>query len=270
MEGIFLFSLDFTFLRYYDRVIFQKKEAFPVLWIILPLIAGLGGVVHTVTGFGSGIVMMLFLPYFWGMASAPALSGSINLFLSLVLAIQFRKTIRVRLFLLPIIPYLLGSTLSIYALSGFDMRMVAIAFGAFLILLSVYFIFIAKHMTVNPTWQAAVVCGGLSGITAGLFGIGGPLMALYFLAITDSKESYTGNLQGMFTCTCLCNTLTRISRGYYTLDLLPLTFLGLISIYIGKVIGLRLLDKMDPNLVRKIVYLFVGVSGVMTVVQNLV
>ena len=240
-----------------------------MLWIILPLIAGLGGIVHTVTGFGSGIVMMLFLPYFLDMATAPALSGSINLFLSLFLAVQFRKSIRVRLFLLPIIPYLLGSTLSIYALSGFDMDMVAVAFGLFLVVLAIYFIFIAKRMTVNPTWQAAVICGGLSGITAGLFGIGGPLMALYFLAITDSKESYTGNLRGMFTCTCLCNTLTRISRGYYTFDLLPLTILGLIFINIGKSIGLRLLDKMDANLVRKIVYLFVGISGVITVVQNL-
>lgn len=241
-----------------------------MLWIVLPLIAALGGIIHTITGFGSGIVMMVFLPYFLGMATAPALSSSINLFLSLVLAFKFRKTIRIKFFLLPLIPYLLGSTLSIYALSGFDMRMVAISFGIFLILLALYFTFIAKRMTIEPTWQAAVLCGGISGVTAGLFGIGGPLMALYFLAITDSKEAYTGNLQCMFTCTCLCNTMTRISRGIYTFDLIPLTILGLLSINVGKTIGLRLLNKMDPDLVRKIVYLFVGISGVITVVQNLV
>lgn len=241
-----------------------------MLWIVLPLIAALGGVIHTITGFGSGIVMMLFLPYFLNMATAPALSSSINLFLSLVLAFKFRKTIRIRLFLLPLIPYLIGSTLALNALSGFDMRMVAIAFGVFLIVLSLYFIFVAKHMTVNPTWQTALLCSSISGVTAGLFGIGGPLMALYFLAVTDSKESYTGNLQCMFTCTCLCNTMTRISRGFYTADLIPLTILGLLSINVGKSIGLRLLDKMDPDLVRKIVYIFVGISGVMTVIKNLI
>ena len=176
-----------------------------MLWIVLPLIAALGGIIHTITGFGSGIVMMLFLPSFLDMASAPALSSSINLFLSLILAFKFRKTIRIRMFLLPIIPYLLGSTMAIYALSGFDMRMVAISFGVFLIILSLYFTFVAKKMTVTPNWQTAVLCGGISGVTAGLFGIGGPLMALYFLAITNSKEEYTGNLQCMFTCTCLCN-----------------------------------------------------------------
>ena len=159
-----------------------------MLWIVLPLIAALGGIIHTITGFGSGIVMMLFLPSFLNMASAPALSSSINLFLSLILAFKFRKLIRVRLFLVPIIPYLIGSTMAIYALSGFDMRMVAIAFGVFLIILSLYFTFVAKKVTVTPNWQTAVLCGGISGVTAGLFGIGGPLMALYFLAITDSKE----------------------------------------------------------------------------------
>ena len=240
-----------------------------MLWLVLPLIAALGGIIHTITGFGSGIVMMLFLPSFLSMASAPALSSSINLFLSLVLAIKFRKHIRVRMFLLPIIPYLIGSTMAIYALSGFDMRMVAIAFGVFLIILSLYFTFVAKRVSVTPSWQTAVLCGGISGVTAGLFGIGGPLMALYFLAITDSKEEYTGNLQCMFTCTCLSNTMTRISQGYYTLDLIPLTILGLISINAGKSIGLKLLDKMDADLVRKVVYLFVGISGVLKVAQNL-
>lgn len=240
-----------------------------MLYLVLPLIAALGGMIHTITGFGAGIVMMLFLPYFLGMAAAPALSSSINLFLSLTLAFKFRKTLSLKLFLLPLIPYLLGSTGSILALSSFDMKAVAIAFGLFLILLAAYFMFIAKRMTLNPTWQTAVLCGGFSGVTAGLFGIGGPLMALYFLAITDSKESYTGNLQCMFTFTCLCNTITRISKGIYTLDLIPLTILGLIFVNVGKAIGLKLLDRMDPDLVRKVVYLFVGVSGIITVVQNL-
>ena len=247
----------------------KQQGGICMLWIVLPLIAALGGIIHTITGFGSGIVMMLFLPSFLDMASAPALSSSINLFLSLILAFKFRKTIRIRMFLLPIIPYLLGSTMAIYALSGFDMRMVAISFGVFLIILSLYFTFVAKKMTVTPNWQTAVLCGGISGVTAGLFGIGGPLMALYFLAITNSKEEYTGNLQCMFTCTCLCNTMTRISQGYYTLDLIPLTILGLLAINAGKAVGLKLLDKMDADLVRKVVYLFVGISGVLKVVQNI-
>jgi uncharacterized membrane protein YfcA len=170
-----------------------------MLWIVLPLIAALGGIIHTITGFGSGIVMMLFLPSFLDMASAPALSSSINLFLSLILAFKFRKTIRIRMFLLPIIPYLLGSTMAIYALSGFDMRMVAISFGVFLIILSLYFTFVAKKMTVTPNWQTAVLCGGISGVTAGLFGIGGPLMALYFLGL---KTAFT-----VLVLRCFLNSL---------------------------------------------------------------
>ena len=240
-----------------------------MLYLVLPLIAAAGGMIHTITGFGSGIVMMLFLPHFLGMAAGPALSTSINLFLSLTLAFKFRKTLDLRLFLLPLVFYLTGSTGAIFALSSFDMKILAIAFGAFLVVLSAYFLFIAGKMSVKPNWKSALVCSGISGVCAGLFGIGGPLMALYFLAITDSKESYTGNLQCMFTFTCLCNTMTRISRGIYTLELVPLTILGLIAVNVGKAVGLKLLDKMDTDLVRKIVYLFVGISGVITVVQNL-
>ena len=240
-----------------------------MLWIVLPLIAALGGIIHTITGFGSGIVMMLFLPSFLDMASAPALSSSINLFLSLILAFKFRKTIRIRLFLLPIIPYLMGSTMAIYALSGFDMRLVAISFGVFLIILSLYFTFVAKKMTVTPNWQTAVFCGAISGVTAGLFGIGGPLMAVYFVSASDGKESYIANLQFLFALTNVVNFFTRIYKGFYTFDLVPVTLLGFAGITLGKKLGLKILDRLDLESMKKGVYLFVGISGILNVIQQL-
>ena len=240
-----------------------------MIWVVLPLIALVAGMIHTITGFGAGIIMMMVLPYFLDMVTGPALSSSINFFLSLTLTFKFRDTIRLRLILYPVIPYMICSTGAIMALKHLDMRLLAIAFGGFLIILSAYFLFIAGKMSVRPTWQSAVVCGAVSGVCAGLFGIGGPLMALYFLAITDSKESYTGNLQCCFTCSCLSNTLTRVSRGIYTMDLVPLTILGLVAINLGKALGLKVLDRLDANLIRKIVYLFVGLSGLLTVVQNM-
>lgn len=240
-----------------------------MIWIVLPLITLVSGMVHTITGFGSGVVMMLVFPYILNMVAGPALVSAINFFLSLTLAYKFRKELRPQLIVFPVIPYLICSIGTIMALKHLDLRILAIAFGFFLIVLSLYFIFIAKHMSVKANWRSAVVCGAFSGAGAGLFGIGGPLMALYFLAITDSKESYTANLQCFFTITCLGNTIARVTQGLYTMELVPLTILGLIFVNLGKRAGLKVLDRLDADLIRKIVYIFVGLSGVLTVVQNL-
>lgn len=240
-----------------------------MIWIVLPMITLVSGMIHTITGFGSGVVMMLVFPYILSLVAGPALVSAINFFLSLTLTFKFRREIRPQLILFPLVPYLICSFGTILTVNHLDLRLLAIAFGVFLIVLSLYFIFIAKHMSVKANWRSAVVCGAFSGAGAGLFGIGGPLMALYFLAITDSKESYTANLQCFFTITCLGNTLVRITQGIYTLDLVPLTILGLIFVNVGKSLGLKVLDKLDSNLIRKIVYIFVGLSGLLTVVQNI-
>ena len=65
-----------------------------MMWIAVFLIAAMGGVVQAVTGFGAGVVMMLVLPNFFDLLTAPALSSAIALALNTSLAFRFRKYIR--------------------------------------------------------------------------------------------------------------------------------------------------------------------------------
>jgi len=55
--------------------------------------------------------------------------------------------------------------------------------------------------------------------------------------------------------------------GIYTVDLLLMTLVGVACIMVGKNLGLRLLDKLNPGNIQKIVYAFVGVSGLINVIQ---
>ena len=67
--------------------------------------------------------------------------------------------------------------------------------------------------------------------------------------------------------TSVVNLITRIANGIYTLNLLPLTLVGLAGILVGKVIGLKILNRLEPDRIRRIVYAFVGISGVITVLK---
>ena len=238
-------------------------------YIIIAAAAVGAGIVQTVTGFGSSIFLMLFLPFFFDMLAAPAVASAITLTLSASLTWQFRKKIQWRLCILPTLVYLSGSMWAIGMVKSMDMEFLTLAFGLFLIVLSVYFLLFSSRLTLQANWPTATVCAAISGVTSGLFGIGGPLMAIYFVTATKGKEAYIGSIQFLFAATSVLNLFARVVNGIYTLDLLPITALGFAGIMAGKKIGLSILNLLNPDLMKKLVYVYVGISGVLTLLQQL-
>jgi len=227
------------------------------------------GILQSVTGFGAAIFLMLFVPLFFDMVSAAAISSSITMGLGIALAWRFRKEIQWSLCALPTAIYMVCSIAVIRAVKGIDLDALTLAFGVFLVLLSVYFFLVSNRVSFSGSRTTACVCSAVSGVTAGLFGIGGPLMAVYFISASNSKKSYIANTQFLFGATNIVNLITRIHRGIYTADFLPVTALGLLGILLGKQIGQRIFDQLNPNTLKKGVYGFVGLSGLLTVLQNL-
>ena len=227
------------------------------------------GIIQSVTGFGAGIFLMLFIPYFFDMIAAPALSSAICLGLSVSLSWKFRKQIQWRACIPPTLVYVVCSVATIQMVKNLNLDLVTLAFGLFLVVLSVYFLVFSGRVAFHANWKTAVVCSVISGVCSGLFGIGGPLMALYFVSAIRDKEEYIGTIQFLFASTGLLNLVTRMFNGIYTFDLLPITVLGFVGITVGKKIGLKILHLLDGEKMKKLVYAYVGISGILTVVQQL-
>lgn len=238
-----------------------------MMWIAVFLIAAMGGVVQAVTGFGAGVVMMLVLPNFFDLLTAPALSSAIALALNTSLAFRFRKHIRWNLVLLPALVYTVASVITIRLVGGLNLDLLELAFGIFLVCLSLYFMCFSKKVAVKATPVSASVCALISGVCSGLFGIGGPLMAIYFLAAVQDKEEYVGCTQFVFSSTSVVNLLMRLHMGIYTLDMIPMTLLGMLAITLGKLGGLRVLERLNGELLKKVIYVFVGISGLLTILR---
>lgn len=238
--------------------------------LVLIGLASVGaGIIQAVTGFGAPVILMLVIPYFFNMITAPAVSSTIAMGASIALAWKFRKDIEWNTALFPSAVYLVFSMVAIQFAKNMDLDLLTLLFGGFLVILSVYFFFFSDRMPFRANWKTASVCAAISGTTVGLFSIGGPLMAIYFVSATKKKEAYIGNLQFMFAVSNVVNLGMRIANGIYTFDLLPFTLIGFVCIMAGKQIGLRILDKLDPVRMKKLIYGFVGISGAITVLQQL-
>jgi len=237
-------------------------------WISVIVMAVLAGVVQTVTGFGAGIILMLALPYFFDLVTAPAIASSICLGATYTLAWKFRKEIDLKSSIIPATAYLICSLLVIQYVQNMDIVVLTVVFGVFLIVLAVYFFFFSERVRFGANWYTGLLCGAFSGASSGLFGIGGPLMAIYYVSATKSKEAYIGTIQALFCLTGSVNLLMRMSRGIYTLDLIPLTIVGMLAINLGKLMGLQIVKRMNAELLKKVIYAVVGASGVMILVQQ--
>ena len=240
-----------------------------MIYVVLAASAIVAGIIQNIAGFGAGIMMMLVLPRFFGMVTAPGLNQAISVGVTIMLAWRYRAYMKPRLLLLPIIFYLIASIGLIWIVPDLDLNLLGIFFGFLLIFLSLYFMFIQKKIHLHPTPVTAAVCGLIGGSMSGLFALGAPAMALYFLACTDNREDYMGNLQFLLAVTNVISLSARVARGIFTPDLLLPCAVGFAAILTGRRIGDHIAGKMNPQAINYFIYFLVAVSGLETLVKHL-
>ncbi|GLC81431.1 sulfite exporter TauE/SafE family protein [Lacrimispora brassicae] len=230
--------------------------------LVVALSSLLGGFAQAVTGFGGAIIIMIFLPFILSMNAAPALSDVITMVLSFSMFWRYRRWVRLKPLLLPAVVYLAASTAAIHWSTYFDGGKRKEIFGLFLIGLSLYFFFFSGKARVKPSPPMGAACGFAAGICGGFFGISGPPVSLYYLAVTETKEEYLGTLNAFFSITVVFNIIARISNGFLTGDLLPYMGIGIGTILIGSAWGSRLVMRIDRRTMSFCVYGIMAVAGI--------
>ena len=237
-------------------------------WLIILPLAALAGFIQAFTGFGAAAILMTVLPYAFSMLQAPGVTQIICTFLAATMAWHFRKSINFKLMLLPTVIYTVASLVVVPFVKNFDLHVLTIIFGVFLVALSIYSLTLDKKLKVSGSVGTLIGCSALSGVLGGLFGVGGPTMALYLIAVTQSKEEYLGTLQLLFVISNLAVTISRIANGIITFDIWPICLVGAVGILAGKHLGYKVGDKLDAEKTRTVVYLGVGLSGIITILQQ--
>lgn len=236
--------------------------------IIIMVGALAAGFIQTLSGFGAGTVMAIVFIQFFDPVAAPAMTLSVCFALTIYLSFKFRKYIEWRLIILPLIPYLIISTFMNKVMSGLDAKLLGILFGVFQILLAVYYLFVSGTLKPSKNTLSGIAIGSVSGATAALFGVGGPFLSLYMVAVSSSAKSYIANVQFFFVVTNIVIVSEKIAAGHYPADCWPYTLAGIIAIIIGARLGVILINKINTEKMKKIVYWFLMLSGLVTVFQN--
>lgn len=232
------------------------------------LAAFAGGFVQAVTGFGGAIIIMIFLPFLFTMTEAPAVSDMITMMLSFSMFFQYRKSVNRRNLLVPAAIYLAASTAAIHLSARLDTGKLKLIFGVFLVVLSCYFFFFSEKVRLRPGICTGLCCGGAAGICGGLFGISGPPISLYYLAVSREKEEYLGTLNAFFSITVIFNMITRIQQGFLTPSLLLPIGVGIVAILAGCAWGSRAAKRMELSMMKRCVCVLMAFAGLISLIQG--
>lgn len=160
---------------------------------------------------------------------------------------------------------LIGVFFGIYLLTLFDPQPLARALGVFVVLYAIYVMaFAGRVPEIPPRWMLAVaaVTSFAAGIVGSLFGgAAGPLYVIYLNAARLGKDAFRVTI----TTVMLFQGLTRIA-GYATLGLydgytLSLLAAALPLVFIGSLLGVRVVRRFDPVLFNRAVGAVLLVSG---------
>ena len=240
-----------------------------MIWVVITLGTALAGAIQTITGFGSVVLMMLMFPFFFDMIDAPALALSINVLYCFALCWKYRRDIDWKAALLPTFTYSAVSFLVTGLVGAADLHILVITFAGFLMLLSLYLLFVSEKLQLKkPGIRVGIACGVLAGTSAGLFAIGGPPMAPYMMAATKDHRSYVASMQFLFSVTNVVNVAGRMVNGIYNWSLWPYILVGSVFIVVGMYGGELVAKRLEVQKLRIIVYTFVGISGLILLLQQ--
>ncbi|MFA6689004.1 MAG: sulfite exporter TauE/SafE family protein [Sphaerochaetaceae bacterium] len=232
-------------------------------------IALVGSFLQTNIGFGFPILAMIFLPMLFPFSTAVTLCQMIAFVSTAYLSITYRASIRWRVLLpLLLVSLLVGSVVTYLSFSIPQQRLRMIL-GIALILLSIFFIWFANRIKLKASIASGLSMGVVAGLGNGLFGIGGPPVALYLMASVNEKDQYLATIQAYFLLSNISTIAIRAFNGSIGTEHIPVILIGWVGIGCGTWLGLASFDKLSMDSLKKLVYAFVGVSGLWVVIQEL-
>jgi len=216
----------------------------------------------SITGFGTSTISIPILLFFFSLPQTLLFVGIMRLIATVWKLVLFRGQFIWRLIFIIGVPAVLASTIGARAMLLYSQFVSKRLLGIFLISY-VIFILLRPHFKLPQNSYVAVGGGALTGFSAGMFGISGPIQSAFLSAFDLAKVTF------IFT-TAVLDCLVDISRltTYLVvgkIELIPTLLLGLVfsipAIYLGAWLARRILYGIPQFYFRYVLLAFLAVVG---------
>lgn len=216
-----------------------------------PLIILLAIFVQSLTGFGSGLVSMAFLPGLLGVRTAAPLVALITATLEFFLLLRYRSAFKLGNVWRLTVASALAIPLGGYALGRLDENLLLTGLG---LVISGYALYALLNFRLpelkHPAW--AFLAGFLAGLLSGAYSIGGPPAIIYGTCRRWAPDEFKSNLQGFFLVNDVLAIINHGINGRLTSTVSYFYLLTLPVLAVGLLAGSHLDRYLDPATFRKL------------------
>lgn len=215
--------------------------------ILILIISFIASLVRSTLGFGESLIAVPLFLFFLPAEIAVPLSVMLSVVIALVVVIQdhekihFNSARQLILYAIPGIP--IGIVILIY---GSEV-LVKTGLGIIIILYSLYALFAGNNKTLkedNTLWL--FICGFLSGILGGAYGLNGPPLVVYGNMRQWSAKYFRATLQAYFLPASLVALIAYYTKGFITAQVHEYFLVSLTTavpaIFLGRYLNHRLKD----------------------------
>lgn len=167
---------------------------------LISLLTLLASFIGTLTGFGLSTIMLPIFVLFYPLAQSLLIVGIIHFFSDLWKIILFKQGFDKKLVLYFGIPGIIAGVIGASIVLSLPQTLLSQTLGVFLI---TYSLFAITHpdYKISDGPPLMIAGGTLSGLTTGIFGIGGPIRTIFLAGLNLSKNTFvfTSGLLGLLT-----------------------------------------------------------------------
>ncbi|MBO5225717.1 MAG: sulfite exporter TauE/SafE family protein [Parabacteroides sp.] len=231
------------------------------------LLSIIASFIQRVSGFGFGIFVMMFFPFFLpSYGESLTLSGLLAGTTALLIAVRDWRYICWRLMGIIILFNVIASFVAIEYMSSLGNETLKRCLGIVLVLISLYFLFYeGKLNLLFRSKSAQVIIGTISGVMGGMLAMPGPPVVLYCIGVIEDKQRYITTLQAFSVIFNIFYTLFRARVGFFGENTLLWWGIGLIGLVIGAWLGSLCFERISRILLKRIVYIIMLISGVVAI-----
>lgn len=220
-------------------------------------------VVQGISGFAFNMVVLMVFPYLFSYTESLAMGSLLAVVANFYNVYLYHKAIDRTWVFRWLGVYFVADMMAVFVLKKVGDHPIWYTLMAIIfIVMALYLLWGQKIIRVNPSMVTLVIMAILSGIIMGMFGVGGPLMAAFFLEATHEKEAYLGTSQLVGGCTLGIDFLMRMFNGMFPVNLFGFSLLGVLAMVAGLLIAKGLVSRMDALMLRKIICVVILVDGI--------
>jgi uncharacterized membrane protein YfcA len=228
----------------------------------------LGSMLSGMTGFGFALIAVPLLTLVLAPQTVVPMVRLQSLLTGTLVVLDARRWLDLPRVWLLIVASLVGLPLGVYLLTVWNTDTLKVFIGSVTVLFASLMLLGANiQLGEGPLVKAPV--GFVSGVLGGSTGMAGPPMVIFFSSRAVEKQAFRANLALLFAVQNVFSIPLYAAGGVLTRGVLVSTIVLLPALLIGAPLGIRLSQRVNEVVFRKVALLAVIATGLVAVVSGL-